>query len=142
MPTISGTSSQSSPVSSTTSSAGKSLSSSDFLKLLVTELKNQDPTKPMSNQDMLNQVSQISSLQSTSELSSTLKDLTSKNQISTGAALIGKAVAGLDADGAVISGLVSSVNVQGKDIMLQLDNGKELNLTQVTSVAPTTTKAA
>jgi flagellar basal-body rod modification protein FlgD len=113
-----------------------SLQSGDFLKLLITELQNQDPTKPMSNQDMLNQVSQISSLQSQTDLSTTLKDLTAKNQISTGSGLIGKQVAGYDVNGDPVTGLVTSVAVVGKNVLLELDNGKELEISQVLTVAP------
>ena len=83
-----------SPNSSTSSSgatgtSGKSaatgfaaLTSQDFMTMLLAELKNQDPTQPVSNSDLLNQLSQMQSLQSNVELKSTLSSFASNQQIS------------------------------------------------------------
>jgi len=54
------------------------LGQSDFLKLLTTQLKQQDPTDPVDNKEMLAQMAQFSSLQGITEMGGTLKDIATK----------------------------------------------------------------
>jgi flagellar basal-body rod modification protein FlgD len=53
------------PTTSTTSSAANSsnITSNDFLTLLVSELKNQDPTQPTDPNQYITQLAQVNSLQ-------------------------------------------------------------------------------
>ena len=44
---------------STSGDAFNSMSSQDFIKMLVAQLQNQDPTQPVSNTEILQEVSQI-----------------------------------------------------------------------------------
>lgn len=54
----------------TTSSASKKdlLGQEDFLKLMIAQMKNQDPTKPLDGQEYLGQLAQFSTLNSIQEL--------------------------------------------------------------------------
>jgi flagellar basal-body rod modification protein FlgD len=61
------------PSSTTTSSSDNGLSSSDFLTLLVSELKNQDPTQPTDPNAYITQLVGVNSLQ---QLISINQDLT------------------------------------------------------------------
>ena len=70
------------------------LTSESFLKLLITQLQNQDPTEPIGNEELLNQISSMRTLQSNVELSDALKSLTSNQQLGTAASFIGKTVSG------------------------------------------------
>jgi flagellar basal-body rod modification protein FlgD len=96
------------------------LDSADFLKLLVTELTHQDPNDPMSNKDILDQLSSIRALESNMSLSSSLKSLARQTQISAAAALIGRPVAALDDDGQPVAGVVASVVVAADEVRLML----------------------
>ncbi|MEI8015899.1 MAG: flagellar hook capping FlgD N-terminal domain-containing protein [Nitrospira sp.] len=49
------------------------LGQDDFLKLLVTQLQNQDPLKPMDNQDFIAQTAQFSQLNQMTELVALMK---------------------------------------------------------------------
>lgn len=67
---VSSTSSSSSSSSLTTSSASDLQSS--FLTLLVAQLKNQDPTNPLENNELTSQLAQISTLNGIEKLNTTL----------------------------------------------------------------------
>ncbi len=50
----------------------------DFLKLLTTQLQQQDPTDPVDNKEMLAQMAQFSQLNGINEMASTLKQIAGK----------------------------------------------------------------
>ncbi len=81
----------------------------DFLKMLITELKNQDPTNPTDNAQILNQISQIRNIQATSDLTSTLNSVLLEQTFSAASLLVGKNVQGLAEDGSAVAGTVDSV---------------------------------
>jgi flagellar basal-body rod modification protein FlgD len=74
----------------------KELSPQDrFLKLLVTQLKNQDPLNPMDNAQMTSQMAQISTVEGIDKLNATLKMIlegSNENQAMQAAALVGHGV--------------------------------------------------
>ena len=111
------------------------LKTEDFIKMMITQLQNQDPMEPAKNQELLAQMSQIGQLQSATSLQESLKGMVLQNQIGSAAALIGKSVEGLDTNDDPISGLVTSVRVESDGVSLELDNGTRLPLTRVTSIA-------
>jgi flagellar basal-body rod modification protein FlgD len=82
-----------------------------FLGLLITELQNQDPLNPMDNSQMLDQISQIRQIGSTTKLTDTLSSLANGQQLSMASGMIGKSVTALDSDGKDIEGVVDSVSV-------------------------------
>jgi flagellar basal-body rod modification protein FlgD len=108
----------------------------DFLKLLITQLQSQDPFEPVKNQDLLNQISAIRELQSTMDLSSTLKAMTKQQQIVSAGALIGKTIHGLNPNMENVTGIVTSVTVSGEDVVLELDTGQQVAVKNVTKVMP------
>jgi len=66
-----------------------------FLKLLVTQLKNQDPLNPMDNAQMTSQMAQISTVEGIDKLNATLKMIlegSNENQAMQAAALVGHGV--------------------------------------------------
>ncbi len=66
-----------------------------FLKLLVTQLKNQDPLNPMDNAQMTSQMAQISTVEGIDKLNGTLKMIlegSNENQAMQAAALVGHGV--------------------------------------------------
>ena len=79
-----------------TASAKKAeLNQDDFLTLMITQLKNQDPFKPMDPAQYVGQLAQFSSVSGLSEINKNISSLTSSlrgNQVLDGAALIGRTV--------------------------------------------------
>jgi flagellar basal-body rod modification protein FlgD len=121
--------------------ANNSLTPQDFIQMMVTQLQNQDPLQPTSNEDLLNQMSEIGQLQSSTDLSTTLKTITLQNDISSAGNMIGKQVTGQDDRGNPMQGVVDSVKVVDGAVSLELDNGQELSLSNVTGITamnPTT----
>jgi flagellar basal-body rod modification protein FlgD len=108
----------------------------DFIKMMVTQLQNQDPLQPTSNQDLLGQMSQIGQLQTSTQLQTVLQGLGLQTQIGSASSLIGKNVEGMDQDNNTIHGLVTSVKVQSDGVSLELDSGQSLSLSRVTSISP------
>ena len=84
---------------STTTDAKKessgSLGQSDFLKLMTTQLQNQDPFAPMDNGDFIAQMAQFSTVTGITEVNSSLTKLVDKfdqGRIATAANLLGHSV--------------------------------------------------
>lgn len=137
---------QSTPINTGNKMPGTSnklaLKAEDFVKMMVTQLQQQDPMEPAKNDQLLAQMSQIGQLQSSTMLQESLTAMVQQNQLGSAAGLIGKTVQGLDAENAPIAGLVTSVRVEGNNVNLELDNGKSLALSRVTTIAPLTTTPA
>jgi flagellar basal-body rod modification protein FlgD len=64
----------------------------DFMNLLVTQLRNQNPLEPMDNQDMSAQLAQFSELQQLEDMNSSFGDLLESIQRTYASSLIGKDV--------------------------------------------------
>jgi flagellar basal-body rod modification protein FlgD len=131
-----------SPTPGTQATVQKQLNSSDFIKMMITQLQNQDPMQPAKNEELMAQMAQIGQLQASTQLQDTLKTLTLQNQIGSAGNLIGKAVEGLDVNQDKINGLVTSVRVTQDGVYLELDSGKELALQNVTGIAPASSVTA
>lgn len=123
--------------SNTVQSTKKQMKTEDFIKMMITQLQNQDPMEPMKNQELMSQMNQISQLQSSSQLQDVLTKLSLQNQIGAAGNLIGKLVRGVDPNSEqVVQGLVTSVKVTKDGVSLELDNGQSLAMEQVTDIAP------
>jgi flagellar basal-body rod modification protein FlgD len=127
---------------STVNNKSFDLKAQDFIKMMITQLQNQDPMEPAKNDQLLAQMSQIGQLQSATSLQESLKGLVTQNQIGAAAGLIGKTVQGLDDNDDPVTGTVTSVRVEKDSVSLELDNGTKLPLTRVTTISPTTAAAA
>jgi flagellar basal-body rod modification protein FlgD len=125
---ISGNNTTSSSTSSSSQLKEQTLSQADFLKLLVTQMTNQDPTKPMDATQMTAQLAQFSQVAATQELQSSFDSLAtnlSGDQFVRAAALVGQealvpSTAGKLENGAMSGGVNvgtsgTYVNVQIKD---------------------------
>src|SRR3954454_21856779 len=82
--------------SATATSAADAAGSQDlFLKLLVTQLQNQDPLSPMDNAELTSQIAQINTVSGINTLNTTVQGLSSQflqMQSLQGASLVGKNV--------------------------------------------------
>ncbi|HLZ30282.1 MAG TPA: flagellar hook capping FlgD N-terminal domain-containing protein [Chloroflexota bacterium] len=91
--------------------AGKpALGKDDFLKLLMAQLQNQDPMKPMDDTAMIAQMAQFSALEATQQLNATITQSANVQTVASAGALIGKYVQANLADGSSSMGAVTGVN--------------------------------
>ena len=94
---------------------GKGLNDIDltgFLKLMLTELQNQDPLNPTDNAALLRQVGELRGISSNDQLVSTLKGFSNTQELTTASSLIGRTVKGLDNAAKEVTGAVTSVSVK------------------------------
>jgi flagellar basal-body rod modification protein FlgD len=110
-PTNSTTTSAASGTSAPTAKTG--MGKDDFLKLLVGQLKNQDPQNPTGSEDFMGQMAQFSMLEQLTNLATATTQLTKSTNESQTIGLLGHNVTYLNAEGAPVTGVVESVDVAG-----------------------------
>jgi flagellar basal-body rod modification protein FlgD len=133
------TSGTSSSSSSTASASGfNNLTTGDFMQMLIAELENQDPTNPMSNQDLLTQLSTMSQLQSTQDLDTALQANTNSQQLATASSFIGKTIQGTDSSNNPVTGVAQQAVLQNGTAFVGVGNSL-VPLANITAVAPATT---
>lgn len=104
-----------------------------FLKLLVAQMKNQDPTNPMDSTQYVAQLASFSQVEQSVQTNSKLDQMLQTSALAQADAIIGRTVT--SADGA-ITGKVASVKLlSGGGITAVLENGKQLPMTAGVSIA-------
>jgi flagellar basal-body rod modification protein FlgD len=86
----------------------QSLGKDDFLELLITQLRHQDPTSPMKDKEFIAQMAQFSSLEQMTNLSSNFKELSSTLNRGNALNLLGRQVTVREGD-TRIQGVVKEV---------------------------------
>ena len=102
-----------------------SLNYESFLKLLVAQMKNQDPTQPMDATQQIAQLATFSQVEQTIKTNKNLESLLQRTSLSEANAVIGKTVT--SADGKT-TGVVKEVKLYSDGIIAVLDTGKELTV--------------
>ena len=103
---------QAGQLSSGTNDAYNDLDIDAFLKLLISELQNQDPLNPMDNAQMVQQIGHIREIGATDQLTKTLSNLSASQELVTASGLIGRTITGLADDFSNVDGVVDRVTVE------------------------------
>lgn len=110
------------------------LDKDSFLKLLVTELRHQDPTQPMNDREFISQMAQFSSLEQMSNMNKSIEKLLMRSQSGEAFSLIGKEVEAVDfASQQIVRGLVSGV-VYRQDGVKVIIGSAEVSLNDIHAV--------
>ncbi|MCL2669799.1 MAG: hypothetical protein FWE89_03850 [Syntrophaceae bacterium] len=129
-------STKASSTASTSSSSTSTLGKDEFLKLLVAQLKNQDPLNPTDSTTFTSQLAEFSSLEQLTNLNTELKNQ-SLNQMTLGyaqsASMIGKEVLVEWSDGPR-TGIVTAVHYQGNEIWATIDDQIKVPLSAISEV--------
>ena len=115
------------PTSSTPTTAKTGMGKDDFLKLLVGQLKNQDPQNPQGTEQFMGQMAQFSMLEQLTNLTTAMND-------SRTVGLIGHQVTYTGVDKTPVTGTVESVNVSGKTPTITVGGNAGIDPTKVTEV--------
>ncbi|MDW6024422.1 flagellar hook assembly protein FlgD [Mesorhizobium sp. BAC0120] len=113
----------SNPSSQTDATSKTRVDYNSFLKLLVAELKNQDPTKPMESTDFVAQLATFSQVEQSVQSNAKLDQILQSNTLTQAGSLIGREIT--SADGKT-SGIISQVKVYSDGLMAILKDGSQL----------------
>ena len=112
-----------------------SMGKDSFLKLLVTQLQHQDPTRPMEDREFISQMAQFSSLDQMTNMNNEMKNVATRSAASEAYSMLGKRIEAYDeTTERTITGTVSSVIRKGGEVMLKVGR-EEVPLASVHSVS-------
>ena len=97
-----------------------------FLKLLIAQMKNQDPTNPMDATEQISQLATFSQVEQTIQTNSNLETLITGNALSNASSYIGKTITSADEK---TTGVIASVRVYSDTMVATTAEGKEIPIT-------------
>lgn len=112
---------------SSSTKTSQDLGKDDFLNLLVTQLKYQDPLSPMEDKEFISQMAQFTSLEQ-------MKNMNNSVQITQATSFIGKQVTWADSQGNEMAGVVKSVKIVNGEARV-LVGDQTLELKQILTVS-------
>lgn len=109
----------------------------DFMQLLVTQMRNQNPLDPVKGEQFLAQLAQFSTLEAIQKLNGNFEDMLRLEQITQGAGLIGRTALYEHPERAVIEqGVVQGIRINDGTIQLIIE-GADIPLAQVRGLMET-----
>src|SRR5690242_1483923 len=126
--------------STATSSADRpdQMGSDMFLKLLVAEMKYQDPSSPMSTSDMMAQTATLTQTQSLQQIAQQNTQLLALQRSLSAGALVGQDVSYTDTDGTRQTGVVTAVQIDSStNTSTAVIGGKSVDVGRITQVGKT-----
>ncbi len=97
-----------------------------FLRLLVAQMQNQDPTAPMDSTDYVAQLATFSQVEQSVQINNKLDSILQASTFAQAGDLIGREIESVDGK---IKGTVESVRLYSDGIMARLTDGQELPVT-------------
>ena len=89
-----------------------------FLKLLVAQLRYQDPTKPVDSSAMVAQSAQLSMVDQLATISKSLERQGTTDKLTLAGSMVGKQITFANPDGMVTTGVVAWVRFDGDEVLL------------------------
>ena len=133
---LTGTSVTSGNTTTSASAGNNSLGEDAFLKLLVAQMRYQDPSSPMDTSQMMSQTATFTEVEKLTSLLTTQQNLLSAQQMQSAGSLVGRTVSYTATDGTTATGVVSSAKLTGSEPTLVVGN-KDVPLSSVTEVRST-----
>jgi len=122
---------ESAPVETT--DGAQSLGQDTFLKLLVAQLKYQDPMSPADSSEFLAQTAQFTQVEKLEEIADAMAQLTRNDDLATLGNLVGRTIQHRNSLGMVVESTVTSGRVHDDGLVLIAD-GHEIGLGEVVGV--------
>lgn len=122
------------------------LGKDDFLKLLITQLQNQDPTEPMKDKEFISQMSAFTSLEQTGNMNSLLErfiDSQSQNILTSQANMIGKQITwakpgaeeGEETTVSNVTSIVKAVTLKDGAVTYVTEDNESIDPSQLVSIS-------
>ncbi len=105
-----------------------------FLALLVTQLRNQDPSSPLDTNGMIQQTASLASMEQLTQLATLTQDGYDLQQRIAAASIIGTQVSYTAADGSTASGVATSVSFSGPTPTVTVGDAT-VELSKLTAIA-------
>ncbi|CAH0339507.1 flagellar hook assembly protein FlgD [Rhizobium sp. CECT 9324] len=112
--------------SADSASASASLDYESFLKLLIAQMQNQDPTDPMDASEQISQLATFSQVEQTIQTNSNLETLITGNALTNASNYIGKTITSADEK---TTGVIESVRVYSDTMVATTTDGDEIPIT-------------
>ena len=113
------------------------LGKQEFLKLLIAQLRNQDPMKPMEDREFITQLAQFRSLEALDDMGKQLEVSRKDQRLTQATLLIGKQVEAKTDSGEVVTGQVTEVRVIDGNPKIVVGD-KTIDLAQVVAIRAST----
>lgn len=115
-------------------SAKATLDYNNFLQLLITQMKNQDPTDPMDATEQVSQLATFSQVEQQIKTNTNLESLLSNSTLSNASSYIGKTITSADEK---TSGVVASIKVTAEGLTATTTSGANIAITQGIKISQT-----
>lgn len=106
-----------------------------FLKLLVAQLKYQNPMEPSDGTQLMQQTAQFTQVETLQQLAQTQQQLMGLSQFSLAVGLTGKSVSALTVDGTPVTGTVGGIKFTADGPLVELAD-QWVPLDHITEVSP------
>jgi flagellar basal-body rod modification protein FlgD len=125
-------------------SSGSTLGKDDFLKILMTQLQNQDPTNPLQSQDFIAQMATFSSLEQLTNMNTQLGNFLQQNQLMGYSQLVGKEVSWTKSADSTNSsstgplqgtGKITGIEMKDGSTQFTLDDGTTIDSSNISGVS-------
>ena len=94
-----------------------------FLKLLVTQMKNQDPTEPMNSTEYVAQLASFSNVEQSVKANDKLDQILQVSAIAQAGSLIGRT---LETPDGAVTGTITEIRIFNDGLMATLEGGEEV----------------
>ena len=118
--------------SSSTTGSTSTLGYNDFLKLLMAQMQNQDPTSPTDSTQWVSQLATFSSVDQAIQTNAKLDQILQDQNLSDAGSLIGHTATSSDGQ---TTGTIVSVSISSSGSTATLDNGATLPLADGVSIS-------
>lgn len=104
-----------------------------FMKLLLTQLKYQDPLSPMEDREFITQMAQFSTLSEMQKLNKSVTEMVAAQTLANATVLIGKTISGLSSSGDTVTGVAQAAIMREGKVYLRVGSS-ELEVATVREV--------
>jgi flagellar basal-body rod modification protein FlgD len=117
---------------------GDQMGKDTFLKLLVAQMRYQDPSNPVDSSQMIAQTATFTQVEKLEQIATTSATALILQEHAAAGAMVGRQVTYTDTTGTAVSGLVSSVRLaSGDSEAVAIVDGQEVQVGRITAISTT-----